>query len=57
MGTITSTQPERIREIVPSKSKMATRAPAAETPGLICSIIVVREAVQAQYSHFPAATT
>src|SRR5690349_15180252 len=39
MGTITSIQPARISEIVPSKSKRTTRAFFAEAPGRSCSII------------------
>src|SRR5206468_5801083 len=39
MGTMTSTQPDRIRDRVPSKSKRTTRAPSAVTPGRTHSII------------------
>src|ERR1700722_13391748 len=39
MGIMISIQPDRITEIVPSKSKSATRALAAEAPGRRCSII------------------
>src|SRR5258708_11366950 len=39
MGTMTSIQPARMSEMVPSKSKRTTRAFLAETPGRRCSII------------------
>src|SRR6185503_15539413 len=39
IGIMISIQPERITEMVPSKSKRATRAFAADAPGRRCSII------------------
>src|SRR2546423_13392680 len=41
MGTITSIHPERISEMVPSKSNRTTRARAADAPSRSCSITSV----------------
>src|ERR1700733_210898 len=45
MGTMTLTQPERITERVPSKSKRAARAPEAFAPVRTCSMFVISEPV------------